>query len=165
MLHEFLTLYRDAIIDLTCVAAARRPDMAIRVDALRNGVPLFLTQLSETLRLETTTAPFSPVAIEQSATKHGGDLWTLGFNISEVVHVYGDICQAVTELADKQSAPITVSEFRILNRSLDTAIANAVTEYARVTAHSTSQAETERLGNSLTNFGTISTPLCSPSLS
>ena len=38
MLHEFLTLNRDAIIDLTCVAAARRPDMAARVDALRNGV-------------------------------------------------------------------------------------------------------------------------------
>jgi signal transduction histidine kinase len=146
MLHEFLTLNRDAIIDLTCVAAARRPDMAVRVDALRNGVPLFLTQLSETLRLETTTAPFSPVAIEESATKHGGDLWSLGFNISEVVHVYGDCCQAVTELAEKQRAPITVPEFRILNRSLDTAIANAVTEYARITADRTSQAETERLG-------------------
>jgi signal transduction histidine kinase len=146
MLHEFLTLNRDAIIDLTCVAAVKRPEMAVRVDALRNGVPLFLTQLSETLRLEMTPAPFSSVAIQDSATKHGGDLWTLGFNISEVVHVYGDICQAVTELAERQFAPITVPEFRILNRSLDTAIANAVTEYARITADSALRAETERLG-------------------
>lgn len=146
MLHEFLTLNRDSIIDLTCATAARRPEMAVRVDALRNGVPLFLTQLSETLRLEMTAEPFSSVAIQQSATKHGGDLWTLGFNISEVVHVYGDICQAVTAVAESQFAPITVPEFRILNRSLDTAIANAVTEYARITADSTSRAETERLG-------------------
>ncbi len=146
MLHDFLTLNRNSIIDLTCVAAARRPDMVVRVDALRNGVPLFLTQLSETLRLEMTAEPFSSVAIQESATKHGGDLWTLGLNISEVVHVYGDICQAVTALAERQSAPITVQEFRILNRSLDTAIANAVTEYARNTADSTSRAETERLG-------------------
>ena len=146
MLHEFLTLNRDSLIDLTCLAAARRPDMAARVDALRNGVPLFLTQLSETLRLEMTAEPFSSVAIQESATKHGADLWALGFNISEVVHVYGDICQAVTQLAEGQFAPITVQEFRILNRSLDAAIANAVTEYSRSTADRTSRAETERLG-------------------
>ncbi len=146
MLHEFLTLNRTSLIDLTCAAAARRPEMAARVEALRNGVPLFLTQLAETLRLEATEEPFSPVAIQESATKHGADLQGLGFNISEVVHVYGDICQAVTELAERQFAPITVPEFRVLNRSLDTAIANAVTEYVRITADSTSRAETERLG-------------------
>ena len=44
----------------------------------------------------------------------------------------GDICQAVTELALEQHAPITTEEFHTLNRCLDTAIAEAVTEHGRV---------------------------------
>jgi hypothetical protein len=54
--------------------------------------------------------------------------------VSQVVHDYGDICQAITELALDQKAPITVKEFHTLNRCLDAAIAEAVTEHARLTA-------------------------------
>ena len=60
-----------------------------------------------------------------------------GFNISQVVHDYGDICQAITEVAVEQNVPITTEEFHTLNRCLDTAIAEAVTEHARITAEST----------------------------
>ena len=100
---------------------------------LEHGVPLFLTQLSETLRSEATGAS-SVSAIGTSATLHGRDLLALGFTVSQVVHVYGDVCQAVTELALEQNAPITTTEFHTLNRCLDTAIAEAVTEHARMTA-------------------------------
>ena len=58
----------------------------------------------------------------------------MGFDVSQVVHDYGDICQAITELAREQKAPITVKEFHTLNRCLDAAIAEAVTEHARITA-------------------------------
>lgn len=82
-----------------------------------------------------------------SAARHGGDLLALGFNVSQVVHVYGDICQAITELALQQNAPIGIEEFHILNRCLDTAIAEAVTEHARITAQKTETEEIERLGH------------------
>jgi signal transduction histidine kinase len=49
-------------------------------------------------------------------------------------------------LAVEQSAPITTQEFHILNRCLDTAIADAVTEHARITAGSRSTGELERMG-------------------
>jgi hypothetical protein len=49
------------------------------------------------------------------------------FNVTQVVHDYGDICHAITEIAIEQHAPITVEEFHTLNRCLDTAIAEAVT--------------------------------------
>jgi hypothetical protein len=58
--------------------------------------------------------------------------------VSQVVHDYGDICQTITALAVEQSASISVEEFQALNLCLDTAIAEAVTEYARVTAESRS---------------------------
>jgi CheY-like chemotaxis protein len=38
----------------------------------------------------------------------------LGFTVSQVVHDYGDICQAVSELAIEQNAPITTDEFKTL---------------------------------------------------
>jgi hypothetical protein len=114
---------------------------------VEHGVPLFLTQLSETLRLETTSAPFPTDAIGATAARHGGELLRSGFTVSQVVHDYGDICQTITAPAVEQSAPIAVEEFHILNRCLDTAIAEAVTEHARLTAETRSAEETERLGH------------------
>jgi signal transduction histidine kinase len=99
---------------------------------MENGIPLFLTQLAETLRLENTEAPYSATAIGSSATLHGRDLLALGFTVSQVVHDYGDVCQAVTELAVEREAEISAEEFNTLNRCLDNAIAEAVTEYGRL---------------------------------
>ena len=60
-----------------------------------------------------------------------------------VVHDYGDVCQAATELAVEQQQRISADEFRTLNRCLDNAIADAVTSFGR--AHQSlinAQAET-----------------------
>jgi signal transduction histidine kinase len=146
MLYEMVTTYRDAIIAKTRVKARSRPRAPASASALENGLPIFLTQLAETLRWECTDTPFAKDAIGVSATRHGGELLALGFTVSQVVHTYGDICQAITELAIEQNAPITTEEFNVLNRCLDTAIADAVTEHARITADSRSMDELERLG-------------------
>jgi signal transduction histidine kinase len=147
MLHEFIELYRDEIIARTRdrVRGRRWPSVALR--EVEDGVPLFLTQLSETLRLEATPAPFPSDAIGAAAARHGGDLLRSGFTVSQVVHDYGDICQSITALAVEKNAPILVEEFHTLNRCLDTAIAEAVTEHARVTAQARSAEEIERLGH------------------
>ena len=57
MFYEFVTLNRDAIIAKTRQKVSTRPWPPASTVELENGVPLFLTQLSETLRLEST--PFS----------------------------------------------------------------------------------------------------------
>ena len=146
MLHEFITTYRDDIITRTRAKLTDRPWPLVSTSELEHGVPLFLTQLSETLRLETTQTPFSQTAIGASAIKHGAELRALGFNISQVVHDYGDICQAITEVAVEEHVPITTEEFHVLNRCLDAAIAGAVTEHARITADSRTTGEIERSG-------------------
>jgi signal transduction histidine kinase len=146
MLYEFVTTYRDEIIVRTRLKVSTRPWPPASSHELEHGLPMFLTQLAETLRWEHTDTPFSQDAIGDSATLHGRDLLALGFTVSQVVHDYGDICQAITELAVEQNAPITNDEFHILNRCLDTAIADAVTEHARRTAESRSTEELERMG-------------------
>jgi signal transduction histidine kinase len=146
MLHEFITLYRGAIIARTKEKLTNRPWPLASTSELEFGVPLFLTQLCDTLRAESIGTPHSGTAIGMAAARHGSELLALGFNISQVVHDYGDICQAVTEVAVEQAAPISIEEFHTLNRCLDTAIAEAVTEHARITAASRSTEEIERTG-------------------
>ena len=130
MLYEFVDLNRDVIIARARDRVRSRPWPSVAPGEVEHGVPLFLTQLSETLRLESTSAPFPTDAIGAAAARHGGDLLRSGFTVSQVVHDYGDICQTITALAVEQRAPIAVEEFHTLNRCLDTAIAEAVTEHA-----------------------------------
>jgi signal transduction histidine kinase len=52
-----------------------------------------------------------------------------GFTVDQVVHDYGDLCQAITDLAFELGIAIEIDEFRTLNRCLDNAIADAVTEF------------------------------------
>ncbi len=49
MLIEFLALYRDAIITRAREKLTNRPWPLVSTSELEHGVPLFLTQLSETL--------------------------------------------------------------------------------------------------------------------
>ena len=88
---------------------------------------MFLDQLVDELRIGLSDSP----AINQSASQHGGDLRRQGFNVSQVVHDYGDVCQAITEMAVERNRDITSDDFRMLNRCLDDAIAGAVTEFGR----------------------------------
>ena len=148
MLYEFIDLNREAIVSRSSDRVRSRSWPSVAPGEVEHGVPLFLTQLSETLRLESTAAPFPSDSIGAAASRRGGDLLRLGFTVSQVVHDYGDICQTITSLAVEQRAPISVEEFHTLNRCLDTAIAEAVTEHARVTAESRSAEEIERLGHS-----------------
>ena len=65
-----------------------------------------------------------------AAQRYGRELYQHGFTVEQVVHDYGDLCQAITDLAFERNAPIEVDEFRTLNRCLDNAIAVAVTEFS-----------------------------------
>ena len=153
MLYEFVVTYRDAIITKARQKLTARP--SVSVNELEDGVPLFLTQLAETLRAEEGGSSYPSNAIGDAAARHGRDLLALGFTVSQVVHDYGDICQAVTELAMEQNAPITTAEFHTLNRCLDTAIAEAVTEHTRLTASSQSAEDAARVGDLAHDIGAM----------
>ncbi|MGE3491221.1 MAG: sensor histidine kinase [Vicinamibacterales bacterium] len=147
MLHEFIVLQRDVIIERTRARVRRRTWPSVSADELEFGVPLFLTQLSETLRRESTAAPFPEGDIDANAAQHGAEMLSRGYSVAQVVQDYGDICQVVTELAVEAQLPITAEEFQTLNRCLDVAIAGAVTEHARITRQTHQAEEIERLGH------------------
>lgn len=152
MLHEFLTKHRDELVARCRSRVAGRPAPAPTTIELEHGIPLFLDQLIGMLRKElgpaAESAPRDTIAV--TAGQHGNEFFRKGFTVDQVVHDYGDLCQSVTELAAEKQAPITVDEFRVFNRCLDNAIADAVTAFGQARDRTISAAGqqhmTERLG-------------------
>ncbi len=158
MLQEFLKTNRTELIARCTAKVAKRPQPPPTDVELKYGIPLFLDQLTKALvagehadeaALHEISGPSEPgkhthsSEISRGATKHGDELLRKGFTVDQVVHDYGDLCQAVTELAVEKNASITVGEFRVLNSCLDNAIAGAVTEFGRLRDKNISSEETQ----------------------
>ena len=133
---------RADLINRCCLKVAKRTMPRGGVLDLDHGIPRFLDQLINTLQVEQTSEPLQsrwisgpsgggPVASEIAVTAalHGRELSEHGFTVDQVVHDYGDLCQAITDLATERDVAIEIDEFRTLNRCLDNGIADAVTEY------------------------------------
>jgi signal transduction histidine kinase len=146
VLGDFITSNRSAIIKHAQTRVATRTSPKPSEAELRNGIPVFLDQLGDALRLAETSAVIAHEELRKSAGRHGADLFRLGLTIAQVVRDYGDVCQSITELAVEQRAPIPPGEFRTLNLCLDDAVASAVTEYSAQGDASSAHAGTERLG-------------------
>ncbi len=143
-MHRFLFGNRDELVARCKLKVAQRHQRAATEQQLAHGVPMFLDQLTRTLAAESDHNEAASIAISGpsggdsralseiglSATAHGKALLDLGYTVDQVVHDYGDLCQAITDLAFERNAPFAVAEFRTLNRCLDNAIADAVTEFS-----------------------------------
>jgi signal transduction histidine kinase len=167
VLHEFLKSNREQLIALCRSKSALRCAPTAPGAELPNGIRVFIQQLIDTFRIEADLAPpnargaisdFSQAKnayalgeIDAAAAKHGSELLAHGFSVDQVVHDYGDLCQAITELAWTRGVLISAGNFRTLNRCLDNAIAGAVAEYSHqrdmVIAREDAEAMHERLGH------------------
>jgi hypothetical protein len=140
MLYQFVNANRDELIRRCKEKVAGRFAPSSVPAVVAHGVPLFLQQLVDALKLDPEIPAHAvaepdptqpPSEIHRSAALHGADLLRLGYSAEQVVHDYGDVCQAVTDLAVEQKASIDADEFRTLNRCLDNAIAAAVTAFGQ----------------------------------
>jgi hypothetical protein len=144
MLHDFLSSNRQELISRCRGKVSKRASPPVTPAELEHGVPLFLAQLIEALRVEHASpevknakvflVPVTTPATRENARTaalHGKELLEGGYTVEQVVHDYGDICQSLTELAKEKNATVTIDEFHTLNRLLDNAIADAVSAYGR----------------------------------
>lgn len=146
MLLEFILENRAELIRRTREKVQARSAPRATPEEIERGVPLFLNQFTDLLKATQPQASPRTPAINTTATRRGNELLRRGFSIAQVVHDYGDICQAVTELAGNYSKQFDTSEFHLLNLCLDNAIAEAVTEYSRQRDQDVAEKEVERLG-------------------
>lgn len=162
MLHEFLLKNRRTLIDLCRANVASRSGRR-EIDAdFSYGIPVFLDQLIHTLKAEQASGPVQSQKISGpgggpsarselgiSAASHGRELSAHGFTVEQVVHDYGDLCQAITALAFECNVSIEVQEFRTLNRCLDNGIADAVTAFTYQRALMSNEREGQALNQRL----------------
>ena len=170
MLHEFLVENREEILSLTERKSLELAGFRSSSDQLKQGLPIFFRQLTKILQLEHPA--FAPSVVEmakaadeedepalakatgrpddvelaEAAGRHGAELLRLGYTLSHVVHAYGSMCQAITEVATNKKYPVTANEFHNLNRCLDVAIAGAVTEFQSIRNDNTTSREIQHLG-------------------
>jgi signal transduction histidine kinase len=163
MMYAFLENNREELAKRCRIKVGQRVGRSATEAQLEDGIPLFLEQLIRTLQVEQSNRPFDsrkisgpaggglPLSeVSISAAQHGKDLLRLGLSVDQVVHDYGDLCQAITDLAVERDAPFAVDEFRTLNRCLDNAIADAVTEFSyqkdAISASDTDEESNKRIG-------------------
>ncbi len=144
MMHEFLQLHRQELIDRCRVKANARSVGLPAWPGTQFGIPVFLDELIRTLEAEERSDSMlsrqisgpsdggsgAVSEIDDSAKQHGNELHRQGLTLDQVVHDYGDLCQAITGLAVELEAPIPPEDFQTLNRCLDNAMAGAVTEFS-----------------------------------
>lgn len=152
MLHEFLLAEREGILDLCSKKIMRLADSRSSSDEMERGLPIFYDELIEVLRADADESrEASNKDIESihraSAGRRGKESLKLGYSISQVVHGYGALCQAITQYVEENSSQTTSArEFNRLNFCLDIAIAEAVTEFNRVQRENAERDEVQRLG-------------------
>jgi signal transduction histidine kinase len=142
VLHEFLTTNKAELVQRCRDKVVRRSPGASTLHQTA-GIAPFLDQLIRTLVMEQGSDPMqsrrvsgpdgghsAPSEMGGTATEHGRELLSHGYSVDEVVHDYGDLCQAITDLACERKEPINADEFRTVNRCLDNAIATAVVEFS-----------------------------------
>jgi len=164
-MHDFLTANRNDLIERCRAKVADRSSPRPTEQELEFGVPLFIDQLIKTLRLEQSSQPKrgekvsgdatgkpAESEIGASAARHGRELLRHGFTIDQVVHDYGDLCQAITDLAVELETPFETDEFRTLNRCLDNGIADAVKEFSTGRDSDVADEQTDALNERLGFF-------------
>jgi signal transduction histidine kinase len=144
MLYDFLLANSEETLARARKRVAKRSAPVATEAELTAGLPVFLDQLVDALRLAVSSRDVNHESITKTARQHGSNLLHHGFTVAQVVHDYGDLCQVITELAVEQNAAVSTAEFRTLNLCLDDAIAGAVTEYSQERERSIGDAGRQR---------------------
>lgn len=144
MLHEFLEKYRTEVLALTEEKSLTIAGTRDNSKQLQQGLPLFYDQLIRVLLQKQNSNPTEELL--KAAAEHGREFLHLGYSLSHVVHAYGAMCQAITELATRKNADISPAEFNVLNGCLDVAIASAVSEYQFRSVQASEAKEIKHLG-------------------
>lgn len=144
MLHDFLKLNKNEILELSEEKTKKLAGLRGGSEQLKAGLPLFYEQLIKVLEQKLMHQPSDEMLA--AAASHGSEFLKLGFSLSHVVHSYGSMCQAITELATTKNADISANEFNILNGCLDVAIASAVSEFQFKSNEANEARELKHLG-------------------
>lgn len=144
MLYHFLESHRLEILALAEEKTTALAGALSSSSELKRALPVFYENLIAYLKAVDHGSAQSEITF--AAAQHGRELLRLHYSLSHVVHAYGSMCQAITELAQRRGAQISAGSFNDLNMCLDLAIAAAVSEFQYRSVQASESKEVQHLG-------------------
>jgi len=148
MLSDFLVHHRDEILHRSLDKIRSMAGTVGRSPAeLIDDLSPFLDELIDALeKMRTQRKPRGLETTGTVAPAHAKQRLRIGFDVEQLVHDYGSLCDAITETAEATGTSIELAEYRVLSQSLDTGIAEAVHEFMKSRELADERKESERLG-------------------
>jgi signal transduction histidine kinase len=134
-LRQLLVEHRDAIVS-RFVQQLRRKDLpptpGLPRPVLIDHIPKFLDDIvTELASTEGTRYSHDVIDRSPAARQHGGQRWTLGYDLDALVREYGILRHAIMETAKELGAQVSIDDFDVLAKCLNVGVAEACCEYGR----------------------------------
>ncbi len=118
------------------VAAVERLESSLQVPSasrplLVDHIPQFLDEISaEASRVHEIRANQDAVDTSETARQHGGQRWSLGYDLQAVIREYGILRHCILQTATEVGLQLSNDDFDILAKCLSVGVAEAATAYA-----------------------------------
>ena len=132
-LAQVLRDHRDRIV-ARFVAEVQHQDLSpagVKSSLLVNHIPRFLDEImTELERSEGVRPSQDAVATSASAREHGGQRWTLGYDLEALIREYGVLRHCILDVAREVSDDLPIQEVDVLCKCLNVGVAEAAVAYA-----------------------------------
>jgi signal transduction histidine kinase/ActR/RegA family two-component response regulator len=136
------------VTDLACLLRERRdqvvacfvrevqrqdlPPGATHKSLLVDHIPSFLDEIvGELEREQKLRASADVIATSPTAQQHGGQRWSLGYDLDAVIREYGVLRHCIFEVALETGNEVSIAQADVLAKCLNVGVAEAATAYAR----------------------------------
>ncbi len=125
---------RDQIASRFAAEVERKdlPPPGLSKSLLVDHIPQFLDEIvAEFHRIDAVRMSQDAVDTSETARRHGGQRWTLGYDLEAVTREYGVLRHCILQTAKEQGAEVSIDEFDVLAKCLSVGVTEAATEYTR----------------------------------
>jgi signal transduction histidine kinase/ActR/RegA family two-component response regulator len=133
-LAQLISEQRDRIVS-RFVAEVQRKDLSppgILPSLLVDHIPTFLDEiLAEVSRRRPLRMSQDCVDTSETARRHGGQRWALGYDLEGLIREYGVLRHCLLQTVKEEGVQLSVDEFDILAKCLSVGVADAATAYTK----------------------------------
>ncbi len=129
MLHDFISAHRTEILDF-CLQDLKNRYPGRDDEELISEIPCFVDEVIDALRADHSSQEINATDLGITTARQQGFIRkSQGFDLSRLVHDYGLVCDAVSQMAVKYSETVLPREFQVLNRCVDEGIARSIESF------------------------------------
>jgi signal transduction histidine kinase len=146
MFSDFIAQRRSEILN-RCMLSLKTSHPGRGDEELSEGLTAVIDNVAEALRADVDEiSEQRTTEVLESNRQHGTRRKNQGFELNQVIHDYGLVCDSIIAVAADEGVNASPREFQLLNRWIDSAIALAVDSFATGTRVADEKVQAERIG-------------------